>query len=204
MRISGPGSRVVAPTLATSCAALPPEGAVSAWGGPALKPLPPTLATSFAAPHPCLGRASAAAGCLGFTLLELLVVVAIIALGSAGVVFAMRDGAQAQLEQEGQRLSMLLEAARAQSRSSGTPVRWVSDAEGFHFEGLKPGTLPERWLSDGTSAPVNLRVTLGPEPLIGKQSIVLTSNKGSSARSLMIGTDGLRPFTILANDTVTP
>ena len=144
------------------------------------------------------------AGCFGFTLLELLVVVAIIAMGSAGVVFAMRDGAQAQLEQEGQRLAMLLEAARAQSRSSGAPVRWVSDADGFHFEGLRPGALPERWLNDGTSAPVNLRVTLGPEPLIGKQRIVLSSNKGSGVKSLTVGTDGLRPFTVLANNTVTP
>jgi len=33
----------IAPTLATACAALPPEGAVAAWGGPAPKPLTPTL-----------------------------------------------------------------------------------------------------------------------------------------------------------------
>ncbi|MDD2810456.1 phosphotransferase, partial [Rhodoferax sp.] len=30
---------LMAPTLATACAALPPEGAVSPWGGPAAKPL---------------------------------------------------------------------------------------------------------------------------------------------------------------------
>ena len=38
-----------APTLATSCAALPPEGAVSPWGGPAVKRAP-TLVTSCVAP----------------------------------------------------------------------------------------------------------------------------------------------------------
>jgi FdhD protein len=55
----------VAPTLATSCAALPPEGAVPPWGGPAVE-LAPTLATSCAAlpaegALPCLGRPGAAA-----------------------------------------------------------------------------------------------------------------------------------------------
>jgi hypothetical protein len=29
----------MAPTLATACAALPPEGALLAWGGPALRRL---------------------------------------------------------------------------------------------------------------------------------------------------------------------
>ena len=37
----------VAPTLATACAALPPEGAVSPWGGPAAK-LAPMLRASGA------------------------------------------------------------------------------------------------------------------------------------------------------------
>ena len=38
----------MAPTLATSCAALPPEGVNFSWGGPA-KNLAPTLATPCAA-----------------------------------------------------------------------------------------------------------------------------------------------------------
>ena len=41
------------PTLATACAALPPEGAGLAWGGPALAALlTPTLATARAALPP--------------------------------------------------------------------------------------------------------------------------------------------------------
>ena len=42
----------VAPTLAASRAALPPEGAELAWGGPALRSLAPTLAASRAALPP--------------------------------------------------------------------------------------------------------------------------------------------------------
>ena len=43
---------LMAPTLATSCAALPPEGAASPWGGPAASLMAPTLATS---PNTSLG-----------------------------------------------------------------------------------------------------------------------------------------------------
>ncbi|MFZ2388652.1 MAG: formate dehydrogenase accessory sulfurtransferase FdhD [Polaromonas sp.] len=42
----------MAPTLATSCAALPPEGAGLAWGGPALVAVAPTLVTSCTALPP--------------------------------------------------------------------------------------------------------------------------------------------------------
>ena len=45
--------------------------------------------------------------------------VSIVAIASAGVAFAMRDSAQTQTEREAQRLSALLESARAQSRTSG-------------------------------------------------------------------------------------
>jgi general secretion pathway protein H len=131
----------------------------------------------------------------GFTLVELLVVVAIIAFASAGVAFTLRDSAATQLEREAQRLSALFESARAQSRSSGVPVVWHAVQGGFRFEGLPRNALPEGWLSEGTYAQDNARVVLGPDPIIGRQEVVL----GSSAvpqRTLRIATDGLRPFTV--------
>ena len=42
----------MAPTLVTSCTALPPEGAGLAWGGPALAAVAPTLVTSCTALPP--------------------------------------------------------------------------------------------------------------------------------------------------------
>ena len=48
----GPAQSTNSPTLATSCAALPPEGAGLAWGGPAQSTNSPTLATSCAALPP--------------------------------------------------------------------------------------------------------------------------------------------------------
>ncbi|EER57631.1 general secretion pathway protein H, partial [Acidovorax delafieldii 2AN] len=47
----------------------------------------------------------------GFTLLELLVVISIMALATAGVSLALRDSGQTQLEREAARLAALLESA---------------------------------------------------------------------------------------------
>jgi general secretion pathway protein H len=142
----------------------------------------PTLAAKAAAPR-------------GFTLLELLVVVAIIAVATAGVSFALRDSQATQLEREAQRLAALLESARAQSRSSGVPVRWYQVPGGFRFEGTPAGALPESWLEENTHASGAPVLVLGPEPIIGKQEVVLMS-PDLPGRSLRIATDGLRPFAV--------
>ena len=120
----------------------------------------------------------------GFTLIELLVVVAIIAIATAGVSFALRDSQET-----------LLESARAQSRTTGVPVRWHPTAEGFQFEGLPAKTLPERWLSTGTRVQGEPTLVLGPEPIIGRQEIVLASTS-APGRTLHVATDGLRPFRV--------
>ena len=141
----------------------------------------------------------------GFTLLELIVVIAIIALATAGVGLALRDSGQATLDREAERLAALLESARAQSRSSGTAVRFrptPNGPEAFVFDGLPPGALPTGWMSsgmhaqplaaDGTAA---IALLLGPDPIIAAQQILLTSD-GPPARTLRIATNGLRPFAV--------
>jgi len=147
----------------------------------------------------------------GFTLLELLVVLAIVAIGSAGVGFAMRDGTQNLLEREALRLSALLESARARSQFSGVPVRWQPTEKGFRFDGLSGQTgpeaaLPNTWLDADIRAEVDVNRTavstgqpsallLGPEPIIAPQSVTLTSRSEPDKR-LRLGTDGVRPFAV--------
>lgn len=133
----------------------------------------------------------------GFTLLELLVVVTIIAMASAGVVFALRDDGATRLEREAQRLAALLDTARAQSRVSGAPVRWSPTAQGFRFEGLPEQALPGHWLHPQTLASVAAPLLLGPEPIIGAQAVTLRSSDQAGA-ALQVATDGLGPFQVRA------
>ena len=144
----------------------------------------------------------------GFTLLELLVVIAIMAVATAGVSLALRDTSQTVLEREAQRLAVLFESARAQSRASGMAVIWHVTPDGFRFEGLPVGALPERWLSPGIAVRGNGAVQLGPEPIIGRQAIEVVSSPFGSVlpdgvaqssqtqKVVRVATDGLRPFAV--------
>ena len=139
----------------------------------------------------------------GFTLIELLIVVALIAIASGVAVLALRDPAATQLDREGARLAALLEAARAEARSLGVPVRWVPTEGGFRFVGLPAALTPASyWLNDGVSAEVQAvqrqapGITLGPEPMIGVQRIVLRAGD----QRLTLATDGIGPFTVVPEE----
>lgn len=143
--------------------------------------------------NPRLRRELAIRLAAGFTLLELLVVVGIIAIASAGVAFAVRDTGGAPLDREAQRLAALLESGRARSRLTGVPVRWVATEDGFRFLGLPGDALPQNWLDPDTRVVGAGVLVLGPEPVIGPQGVVLTST-GHPDRAVRIATDGLHPF----------
>ena len=133
----------------------------------------------------------------GFTLLELLVVISIMAIATAGVGLALRDGGETALEREGERLAALLESARARSRASGVPVRWQAVQGGFRFDGLAQGALPTEWLDASTGVRGANVLVLGPEPLIGAQQVTLAQSSHPE-RSLRVATDGLHPFAVSA------
>ena len=136
----------------------------------------------------------------GFTLIELMVVVALIAIASAVVSLALRDPASTRLDHEAGRLVALLEAARTEARASGLPASWEPSpvqvgAEGFRFVGLPSSSeLPSHWLNPGVSAEVvgARALVLGPEPLIGAQTIVLRLDD----QRVTLATDGLGPFVV--------
>jgi general secretion pathway protein H len=135
----------------------------------------------------------------GFTLIEVMLVMAIIAIATALVSLSLHDGAQSRLEEEGARLAALLESARADARASGVGVRWApaaagnSDGAQFRFTGLPAGAeLPTRWLGEGVSAEIIGAPTLllGPEPVLPAQRVVLRLDD----HRLVLASDGLAPF----------
>jgi general secretion pathway protein H len=147
----------------------------------------------------------------GFTLLELLVVISIIALASAITSLALRDPAATRLEREGERLVALFEVARTQARSLGVVVAWQIPARrragdlrepgDFSFTGLPAASqIPERWLEPGSAGAISVElppgqdgVLLGPEPVIGAQRIVLRLGE----QRVVLATDGMAPFQIV-------
>lgn len=153
------------------------------------------MQTSAAGNKPCPGRKLR-----GFTLLELLVVVTLLGLVSAGVVLSMRDAGSASTEREAQRLAALLEAARAQARLLDVPVRWRVTGNTFVFDGLAADALPRAWLAEGDMvvtmerpAQAAAQLQLGPEPVIAAQAVLLESREHPGHR-WRVATDGLRPF----------
>ena len=134
----------------------------------------------------------------GVTLLELLVVVTLMALASAGAALAMRDSPQHRLDLEAQQLITWLEAARAQARTRGLVVRWHAVPQGHALEGLPPDALPAlalRWRDPSTRV-LGGPLVLGPEPLISAQTLVM-QHAEQPAVQVRIGTDGVRPFHLL-------
>ncbi len=160
-------------------------------------------------PSPASGRHGRPAR--GFTLLELLIVVAIVALSSAVAALALPDGNTTRLDREAQRLVTLFESARAHARSFGIEVIWrpgtlAREGESpsdFRFEGLPADIgMPQRWLQADPGQPLGVAmsrngqpsaaIVLGPEPYIGPQRVILQLGD----RSTVLATDGLGPFTV--------
>jgi general secretion pathway protein H len=160
-------------------------------------------------------RTARAGGQRGFTLIELMVVVLIVALASGMVVFSLRDTQGIALEREGQRLAALLEYARAQSRLQGTPVRWRVTRNGFALEGLNKPVPEQPWLSPDTRVldvlPRNPAIdsaslavlALGPEPVLAPQSVLLGSGQ-TPGNTVRVASDGVQPFAIVPADLAVP
>lgn len=134
-------------------------------------------------------------------------VLAIVALGIGLVSLALPDSDANKLEEEGARLSSLLESARAEARVAGVAVRWVPrqaasgeaqklpDAAQFQFVGLPISVqmqMPMRFLDPRTHAQVvgASHLVLGPEAILPSQRVVLRLGE----RRLELQSNGLGPF----------
>ncbi|TSE18856.1 type II secretion system protein H [Tepidimonas alkaliphilus] len=109
----------------------------------------------------------------GLTLLELLVVLAIVGIASVGVVQAWRGDADRRLDRLATELRDQIEAVRALARASDTRAELAWDAEGLRWRGLPEGALPELprarpWPLENvalTLEPPQPTLKLGTEPM---------------------------------------
>jgi general secretion pathway protein H len=150
----------------------------------------------------------------GFTLIELMVVITMIAIATAGVTFALRDSESTLLDREAERLAVVLETARVQSRSTGVALAWLPLPEGFVVlpaSELKGSQVQintssiNPWLAGNMNAQIvsnasvpQRSVLLGAEPMIAPSAVLLSLGQ----RRLRVATDGLRPFAVQTADEV--
>ena len=144
-------------------------------------------------PTSAAGSRSLQPGAAGFTLLEILIVLVIVAIAASAVMLALPDSQRTLLERDAQRLTAMLEAARADARTLGVAATWRGDAQGFMFEGIAHRSGTTAWLSPLQIEPASATLVLGPEPMIGAQAVTLRSS-AEPQWAWTITTDGIRAF----------
>jgi type II secretion system protein H len=70
----------------------------------------------------------------GFTLIELMVVMVIIAVGISVAVIALRPDNRGVVREEGERLAALLGLANEESGVNGMPLAWIGNESGYEFQ----------------------------------------------------------------------
>jgi type II secretion system protein H len=91
----------------------------------------------------------------GFTLLEILLVIVMLAVTSAMVVPSLSLVSQGSVEDEAKRLRLVMSFAMEESQLSGVPLRWLAKKQSWSFESLEQGEEASVWQAFA-EAPLNL------------------------------------------------
>ena len=109
----------------------------------------------------------------GYTLVELLVVIAVIGIAAGAVVLSLRGNDARRLAEEGDRLAALFRMAQSDARVSGRPVLWQADLAGYRFRALGndgAAPLPEE-LARERRWPLEVRRLQRSELLFGREPL---------------------------------
>ena len=78
----------------------------------------------------------------GYTLLELLIVIAIIGIAAGILTFSLRGDDSRRLTEEGERLAALFRMAQSEARVAGRPILWQANLAGYRFSATGPNPPP--------------------------------------------------------------
>lgn len=100
-------------------------------------------------------------GAMGFTLIELMVVLVIVGIAGTAISLNMRPDPARLLREDAERLRLLLMAAQSEARIHGRPILWQADRQGYRFVFWQDGSVieddmlrPRAW----KAAPVSVRI----------------------------------------------
>src|SRR5574343_166836 len=162
-------------------------------------PLVPTAspAAKVTMPTSAAGSKSPVHAARGFTLIELMVVVALIAIATAGVSLALRDSADSALERDAQRLAAVLEATRAQARArpAASPALAVRPDAGANHRPRRAGA----GAADRASADRPVRCATAPASPLGghRWSAAFRGAAHPTREPTMSGQAKARGFTLI-------
>lgn len=148
----------------------------------------------------------------GFTLLELLVVLVIVAVSASLAMLALPPTNRNALEQDSAQLAALMDAARSYAAAVQAPVRLEAHSEGYQFIGIVNGNWqvldgdlrPRSFLTQGAMLDAGKNgVLLGPEPVGEPVSIHIAIGIAGAVEGRSIVSDGASPFFVQA-DLTTP
>jgi general secretion pathway protein H len=141
----------------------------------------------------------------GWTLLELMVVLAIFAIAVGSVQLAMPSPTQMAVERDAKRLAAKLQAERITARAQGQTRYWLAQEQGFawalrsrsasgwQIDKKEPWEGAQTRLAPGYE---KAQLRLGPDPVLPPQHVLLTAaGDFSTGPKWWVGTDGISPFT---------
>jgi len=132
-------------------------------------------------------------GMAGFTLLEMLVALVILAIGMATAVIALRPDESRLLGTEADRLALLLEQAREESAIGGMPLAWIAREDGYEFQRRELTETGPSWnvirvddLFHPRDLPVGLHI----------RSVEMDGHPVDFGQRVALGADGVQKLTV--------